>query len=173
MWKEIAKDWEKIPPDTYKFLFSQAKERYDEIISESESMTNKAVSLTTISIAALTAFVGYNFKVKPEACSVTILGALYLLNIIVLAKLLFPKNIIMKGSPPNEIFNDYLDNPQYLPEDKIAIVYYHELVRYQERMDIMTKKNKIRQAFYATAVCLTIAVSVITAGVILSVIYHP
>jgi len=173
MWNEIAKDWEKIPSDTYKFLFSQAKERYDEIISESESMTNKAVTLTTISFAALSAFVGYNFKVRPELGWIILLGALYLLNIIVLAKLLFPKNVIMKGSPPNEIFNDYLDNPQYLPEDKITIVYYHELVRYQERMDMMTKKNKRRQAFYAVAIILTISVSVITTAVILRVIYHP
>ncbi len=64
-WDDIAKDWETIPLESYKFLFSQAKEKFDEVISESISITEKSINLTKVTVVSMTGFVGYNFKLHP------------------------------------------------------------------------------------------------------------
>ncbi|MCU7551793.1 hypothetical protein OCK74_21915 [Chitinophagaceae bacterium LB-8] len=172
-WKDIVKDWEKVPVEAYKFLFSQAKDRYDEFMSESESITNKAITLTTITVAAISGFVSYKFTASPNKGFVVLLTFLFLGDLFCLGKLLFPKRITQRGSPPNEIFIDYLDNNELEEDDKTKLVYYHELKRYQENMDMMEKRNSVRHWFYGIALCLTIIATVITAGIILSTIYHP
>lgn len=174
-WKDIVKDWEKLPLETYKFLFSQAKDRFDEVISESVSITDKSINLTKVAIAALCGFVGYNFKVNPGLEWIVLLSFFFLIDLICLAVLMFPKGVVFKGSPPEEIFCDYLDNPSYTEDEKTTIVYYHELRRYQERIEKMNKKNSCRHIFYAVALITTILLTVLTAGVIISTIFshHP
>jgi len=171
LWNDIVKDWEKIPLESYKFLFSQVKERFDEVLSESISVTEKSINLTKVTVAAIAGFLGYNFKANPNIACTIILCILFLLDFICLIKLMFPKGVIFKGSPPIEIFNEYLDNPIYTQEEKITIVYYHELIRYQERIDWMNSKNNERHCYYGVALILTILVSVLTAGIILSTIF--
>jgi hypothetical protein len=172
-WVDIVKDWEKVPVEAYQFLFSQAKDRYEEVISESESITNKAIKLTTITIAAISGFVSYKFTASPNPSFIIILSFLFVGDLICLGILLFPKRIIQRGSPPNETFIDYLDNVELEEHEKTKLVYYHELKRYQKNMQIMDKKNGDRHWFYGIALCLTIVATVITAGVIISTIYHP
>jgi hypothetical protein len=172
-WDDIVKDWEKVPVEAYQFLFSQARDRYEEVMSESESITNKAIKLTTISIAAISGFVSYKFTENPNPGFVVLLSFLFVGDLICLGVLLFPKRIIQRGSPPNETFIDYLDNSELEEQEKTKLVYYHELKRYQKNMAIMEKRNSDRHWFYGIALCLTIVTTVITAGVIISTIYHP
>lgn len=174
-WKDIAKDWEQIPLEAYKFLFSQAKDRFDEVISESISLTEKSINLTKITVATVTGFIGYNYKNNPNMEWIVLLGFLFLANLICLVILMFPKGVIFKGSPPKEIFCEYLDNNSYIPDEKIAIIYYHELIRYQAKIDTMNTKNSQRQLFYGIAIILTVLSTVLTAGAILGTIFsrHP
>jgi hypothetical protein len=173
IWKDIVKDWETIPIGAYEFLFSQAKDRYDEVMSESESITNKSINLLTIAIGAITGFVGYNFTSNPSEAFIVLLTLLFIPNFIALGILLFPKNISQRGSPPNEVFIDYLDNNGLIDDEKTKLVYYHELIRYQTRLEFMNKKNSSRHYAYGIALVLTLLVSVCTGVVILSTIYHP
>ncbi len=174
-WNDIVKDWEELPLESYKFLFSQAKDRFDEVLSESVSITEKSITLTKVAVAAMSGFVGYNFKANPGLEWIVVLSFVFLIDLICLVVLMFPKGVVFKGSPPQEIFCDYLDNPSYTENEKTTIVYYHELRRYQERIDIMTKKNSQRQLFYGVALVVTILSTVLTAGVIVSTIFshHP
>lgn len=172
-WDDIVKDWEKVPVEAYKFLFSQAKDRYDEFMSESESITNKAITLTTITAAAISGFVSFKFSANPHLYFVLGVGFLFVVDLVCLVKLLFPKKIIQRGSPPKEIFIDYLDGTDLEDDDKTKLVYYHELIRYQDKMNAMNKLNGRRQLCYGIALCLTIAASVIIAAVILGTIYYP
>jgi hypothetical protein len=175
VWSDIVKDWEQVPLESYKFLFSQAKERFDEIISESVSITEKSMNLTKVTVVAMSGFVGYNFKVNPGLEWIVLLSFLFIVNLICLVILMFPKGVVFKGSPPKEIFCDYLDNSNYNNEEKTTIVYYHELIRYQERIDNMTNRNGQRHLFYGVALILTVLSTVLTAGMIISTIFpnHP
>ena len=171
LWKDIVKDWENVPLESYKFLFGQAKERFDEVLSESVSITEKSINLTKVTIATLLGFVGYNFKVNPGFGWIVILSLLFLINLIFLGILMFPKGVIFKGSPTVEIFCEYLDNSNYTKDEKIIIVYYHELRRYQERIDKMIKKNSQRHIFYGSGLILTLVLIILTASAILSTIF--
>lgn len=167
-WDTIAQNWDTIPEETYKFLFSQAKERYDEIMSESQAITEKSLNLAKITLGALTGFVGYNLSLQIDLAWVIILSLFYVVNLFCLSVLLFPKNIVFRGSPPNELFCNYLDNPEYNDGDKKRIVYYHELIRYQDRIDTISKKNGARQGYYASSLILTIITATATALIIIS-----
>jgi Mg2+ and Co2+ transporter CorA len=171
IWDDIVKDWESVPLETYKFLFSQAKDKYDEIISESISITEKSINLTKVIVVSMTGFVGYNFKTHPGLEWIIVLSFLFLIDFILLVILMFPKSVIFKGSSPDEIFCEYLDNPSYSQDEKTFIVYYHEIRRYQERINVMIMRNNQRQYFYGTSLILTILCTVLTVGVILSTIF--
>jgi hypothetical protein len=174
MWQDIAKDWENIPLETYQFIYSQAKERFDEVHSESESITQKAFTLTSLTVGAVSGFVAYNLKTTPNAMWIVLLSFLFVGNVFCLIKLLFPKGVVLKGSPPTEIFNDYLDNSDLNQEEKKIVVYYHELVRYQERIELMTARNSRRHLFYGISLSLTALTIIITVGAVVSTIYsHP
>lgn len=175
IWKDIVKDWEKIPLESYKFLFNQAKDRFDELLSESVSITEKSIGLTKVIVASMLGFVGYNFKANPGLGWIFLLVILFVIDLIILVILMFPKGVVFRGSPPQEIFCEYLDNPGYDEKEKTTIVYYHELRRYQERIELMTKKNTQRQRFYGIALVFTVLLTVLTACVILRTIFshHP
>jgi len=169
-WDKICKDWENIPLESYKFLFNQAKDRYDEIISESISITEKSINLTKLAVTILSGFVAYNFKVKPGPEWIVILSFFFLIDLLCLIVLMFPKGVIFKGSPPKELFKDHLDNTTYSDDEKVIVIYYHELVRYQERIEKMNERNNQRQRFYGFALILTIALTCLTAGIIINTI---
>lgn len=172
-WKDIVKDWEKVPIEAYKFLFSQAKDRYDEFMSESESISNKAITLATITVAAISGFASYKFTGNPNHGFLIVLTLLFVGDLSCLGLLLFPKKILQRGSPPNETFIDYLDNGELVDDEKTKLIYYKELKRYQEKMNTMEKVNSVRHLLYGIALCLTILATIITGGLILSTIYHP
>ncbi len=141
-WDDIVKDWEKVPISVYEFIFGQVKERYDEIISESQSITNKAFDYLKITATAISAFTVFSFNKPPDRWIVIGLGIAFLIHLFCIRKMLSPKGVILKGSPPNEIFLNYIDNKNYTEEEKPKIVYYHELLRYQDRMNTMELKKR-------------------------------
>lgn len=169
-WKDIVKDWEKVSKETHEFIFSQVKDRYDDCLSESVSITEKSINLLKLSSGSLIGFVSYNFVVKPGLEWIIILGFLFLVNLILLGCLMFPKGVSFRGSPPNEIYCNYLDNSIYDENDKRQIVYYHEIVRYQARIDSLNKLNNCRQWLYGFGLVLTIANTLIIAGLIISLV---
>lgn len=174
VWPDIAKEWDKIPLTTYQFLFSQVKDRYDEVIAESESVTEKAFKLISISGAFVMAVVGLIVKTNPQLSFTVILAILYVVNFLCLIKLLFPKQVIPKGSPPNEILIDYLDSTNYDADEKNRAAYYQELIRYQHRMDEMSIRITERHKFYKVSLILTILNTAATIGIVFNTIYrHP
>lgn len=170
-WKDIVKDWEKMPIEAYKFLFSQAKDRYNEFMLESESISNKAITLATITVAVISGFASYKFIGNSNHGFLIVLIFLFLGDLFCLGLLLFPKNILLRGSPPNEIFIDYLDDTELVDDEKTKLIYYNELKRYQEKMNAMEKVNRYRHWIYGIGLCLTILATIITGGLILSAIY--
>jgi hypothetical protein len=172
-WKDIAKEWGNIPIDTYEFLFSQVKDRYEEVMSESESITKKAIVLTTITVGGFSGFAGFKFTSEPELHWVVLLCFFYVIDCLCLGVLLFPKEIIPRGSPPSEILINYLDDENLSETQNTALAYYQELRRYQDRIDTMKDKLSRRHKFYATALSLTILSIIMTSIVILTTIYHP
>jgi hypothetical protein len=171
-WTDITCDWEKLPIETYKFLFEQAKERYSDVMSESESITEKAFKLISISGAVAAGFIGFKFQQNPNLWLTIGLAIFHLVNFACLIKLLFPKEIILRGSPPNETLINYFDDKNLEENEKSKLVYYQELIRYQERIDIMTLNITKRQRYYQLSLILTLFNTATSIGIVISAIYH-
>ena len=56
LWKADVVEWEKISVDTYKFVIDQAKERLNEILEESQTITKRGMSILLSYVVALSAF---------------------------------------------------------------------------------------------------------------------
>lgn len=155
-WIDITKNWESIPLEGYKFLFSQTKDRYDDVMSESISITEKATFLFKIITTFLISLVAANIKFNNSINDIVMPLCLVALIMVVFAYLMLPKKVIFKGSPPKELFRDYIDNKSYNDNDRVNIIYYHELLRYQQRIDIMTYSNYKRQFAYSIVLIMSI-----------------
>ncbi|HYF04477.1 MAG TPA: hypothetical protein VEC36_13930 [Patescibacteria group bacterium] len=169
-WEGIVKDWENIPIETYTFIFSQVKDRYEEYMSESESITNKTFTLAAITVAGLSAFAGFKFGKAPNPIFFNVVMLVYGVNILCIFNLIFPKSIIQRGSPPKSIFKDYLDDPLYEGDEKTKLAYYMELRKYQDRMDVMDERLTTRKYVYVFLLLTTMASIVLTAIFIRSTI---
>lgn len=172
IWSDIIKDWEKLPIEAYKFLFEQVKERYSDIMSESESITSKSFKLISISGAVVAGLVGLKLQTNPNICLIICLAILHLCNFVCLIKLLFPKEIILRGSPPNEILIEYFDDNSLTDTEKVSLAYYQEFVRYQERIDKMQFNISKRQELYKVSLIFTIINTAASVGVVIATIYH-
>lgn len=167
-WDTIAKEWDLVPVEAYKFMFSQVKDRYDDILSESVSITDKSIKILTISIGGLSVLAGYFIKNNDVCLGALIpLGMFYFANFALLILLMFPKPVPLKGSPPKEIFINSLDNTTYVADDKISVLYYNELIRYQGRIDFLNSENNKRQENYRAVLVLTIICIVYTTIIVM------
>jgi hypothetical protein len=107
-------NWDKIPTETYKLILEEAKIRYDELLSQSENITGKVIQTILINSAIITWFANY---------------------------ILFPRKITLKGSSPKEIFGNELDlsgdikGDNYDEDNKIKVYYYHQVKRYNNRIE--------------------------------------
>lgn len=157
-WKNIVQEWQDISLENYKFIFERCEKRFDEILSESESIANKSIKL----LSAVVLSIGFFTTVKFDnlcLCLITFLFILYSVDIFLLVKLLFPKNIICKGSPPKEIFHRGIevapDNSPLTKEEKLVVVYYSELLRIQQGIDKNTIQNHNRHLLYMASILLS------------------
>lgn len=173
MWEPKINDWEKINLEAYKFMFDQSKARFEEIISESEVITERSIKLLTILVGFLSALTGLSLKTPPQSEYIWLIGLTSLLDFGLLIWLMRGKQLVLRGSPPKEIFKDNLDRQAYTQEDQVALLYYNELCRYQERIEKNKIANATRQAAYFIAVGLSVALYISTAAIIISKVYHP
>ncbi len=169
-WTPEIKDWDKVPLETYKFLFDRAEKRFEETLSESESITSKSIKLLTGIVLAIPFFIALTFT-KISLCFSLFFVLLYILDVVVLIILVFPKNIARRGSEPKDIYCEYIENKGYNEEDKKAIVYYHELKRIQQGIELNNNANGERIELYK--IVLILSLIIFSIGVMVGIIFHP
>lgn len=150
IWEADVKDWEKVSIDSYKFIIEQAKERLNEVIEESQAITKNGMTILLSYIALLSAILGYIFSTKLSGKNdaftilvVIMIAALSAYVFSLLFKLILPKDVFYKGSPPKEtFFKEVFEG--LTPEEGYKSLLYNELERIQDKIERMEDSNKRR-----------------------------
>lgn len=176
MWKPPIKDWEKISHQSYAFIFEQSKGRFEEIMSESETITSRALTLIGIYAGFLAGFLSLFFNDSTKKIVIwhpLLLGFLYIADIVLLISLLWGKRMVNRGSPPNEIFIPGIESSDYTEKDQLSFLYHNEISRYQARIDLNKEVNTKRHNIYTWVLILSIVIFIWTAICVINTFYYP
>lgn len=179
IWESDVADWEKIAVDSYRFVIDQAKEHLDEVIDESQTITKRGMAILLAHISALSGLLGYLFSDKSKlrhedsftivfACCIAVLS-IYTFGL--LLRLIYPKDVFFKGSPPREIF--FKETFDGLSEQEgLKSVLFDEVVRLQDKIERMGKSNKKRFLQYKTALKISLFFIAVVIFIIVKTIYN-
>ncbi|HYG17207.1 MAG TPA: hypothetical protein VEC12_15730 [Bacteroidia bacterium] len=151
-WKpDNINKWYNIKKEPYELIFKEGKERFEDLMSESESITNKSIKMLTAIVAvngALGAFIVD--KNLPLTFWLFILTGAFAIEVLILYKLIAPKKIIFRGAPPDKSIPIEFDSKD--DKDKqIELFYYHNIVMLKHSIDEMEINNTTRQQLYKYA----------------------
>jgi hypothetical protein len=171
MWKPPVKHWHKVPIDTYKFIYDEAKVRLEEQLSESESITNKSIKMLTAAGALFGFFIGFLLKDTINWYYLTGYGLFYLIELFLLYKLIAPKDVRWRGLSPEKSFQENLDSSEDAGY-QTQITYYTAIGIIQSNISFMAAKNKGRLDDYKNAMILLLALIIATVAFVVWVIAH-
>lgn len=161
-WKPPINKWYNVGVEPYKLILSEAKERFEDVIAESESITEKSIKILTALVGLISFFVGYLIKNDLFQTYIFILAPFVFFDVLFLYQLITPKEIVFRGLPPEESFPKQLDNPED-SEKQIELVYYQCVVHYQNNTKKMVRLNNGRITYYKIALILFFIVLAIIA----------
>lgn len=162
--------WHKVSIEAYQVIYEQAKERYEDIMSESESITNKSIKM----ILALTAFTGFilDFIIRNQFqvnVLVYCLAPIILCDVWLLYRLILPKHITNRGLPPDLTINKDLDDDENR-NHQLALTYYTSITLIQRNIYFMIDKNASRAKKYRYALTLFLIVFIASSAIVLNYI---
>jgi|RhiMetdeSRZDD1v2_1073273.scaffolds.fasta_scaffold13958_5 hypothetical protein len=171
IWKSNVTEWDKVSVESYRFIIEQAKERLNEVIEESHTITKKGMTLLLTYLTVLSSLFGYIFseKFKIPYSIITVLIALILAVFALyvftlLLALIIPKNLYYKGSPPREIF--FKEVFEDLTSDQgLKNLLCNEAERIQDKIERISLLNKKRGGQYKSTLQLSlifIAIAIFT-----------
>jgi hypothetical protein len=154
-WIPDFKKWYDVSKDAYIIINNEAKSRMEEVLSESESITNKSIQF----IAAIIAISGFFFKTFIDA-KIPLSNNWWLVVFFVIPSslfsiLLFPKEVRSRGFQPKEFIVENLDNKDDVGYQE-QIIYYNSIVNLQANIEFMMKKNTERAKLYKFGLLSTI-----------------
>jgi hypothetical protein len=161
--KKINK-WYNVSAEAYKIIYELATNRFEDVLSESESVTEKSIKMIT----AILVFVGFfttlliNEHLNKIYSNISLLawsGGFIFLVISLLVFLLFPKTIRNRGLSPKTSIIDGLDNEEDR-DYQTQITYYNAISQIQNNIDFMVDANKTRHSLYTIALILSILILV-------------
>jgi len=167
-WVPNFTKWYDVDVASYKFIFEQAEKRMEDVLSESESITDKSIKIITAIAAMFAFFVGFLIKKEISFGENYVPIFLFTLNIGCALFLLFPKKVRVRGIAPKILLPlRQLDNQ----EDKAYqehILYYSAIVILQDNIDFMIKKNAIRSIVYLVSLLLGLVLLIVGTGRIIT-----
>ena len=179
IWESDVADWEKISVDSYKFVIEQAKEHLNEVIEESQTITKRGMAILLAHVSALSGLLGYLFSDKSKlrhedsftiifACCIAVLS-IYTFSL--LLRLIYPKDVFFKGSPPKKIF--YKEVFVGLSEEEgLKNVLFSEIERIQDKIERMRKSNIKRFFQYRTTLKISLFFIAVAIFIIVKAIYN-
>ncbi|MFI5161711.1 MAG: hypothetical protein ACHQHN_10570 [Sphingobacteriales bacterium] len=167
-WTSKISYWENVSVDEYKFIFDQAKERFEDVISENESITDKGIKIATATIALSGFFIGIavqnHFFVNHRGFvyATSVIGVI---NILSVGMLLFPKKARKRGLSPDIATTDEFDNE----DDKgyyLQKLYYNSIAILQNNIDLTIIANESRISKYKIVlISFALFVAAVSAGI--------
>lgn len=168
--------WYNVDVEAYKIFHELAKEKFEDVSQESESITNKSFKM----IGALAAFTGFligvistaNFIEGKNFIIVVSTILIIISDAILLYLLVVPKGIIQRGiSPELSIVKDF-DSPDD-KEYQVQLAYYTAISLLQDNIDIMRGRNKNRINLYRWSLNVSLLLILFIAYIATSILTHP
>lgn len=149
--------WYKIKKETYELIYKQVSERYEDILSESESITNKSIKIAYSFPIILTFIYNYLLKDIQANFAMWLILMLSVLNFYLLFKLMFPKNVISRGLNLKTCIDEEIlqsDNIDYQEQ----FVYYKIITSTQRKTEDMRAFNSLRHRLYKRMLLITFSI---------------
>ena len=152
-WMPPIKKWYNVKKGAYALIHKEAKERLEDVLSESESITNKSIKMITALAAFLGFFIGLVVNNKWQIGYLSVFFIIVLVDAIMLYILIAPKYVKWRGlSPKISIPNNFdADEDKEFQEE---MIYYTSIVVLQDNIDFMLKRNNERASLYKWALLL-------------------
>lgn len=160
-WYPDFKKWYKIDIAAYKFVFEQAEKKMDDVLSESESITNKSIRMVTAVATMFTFFIGVLIQKNIAIGYNVIFIIVFIVNVTGILFLIFPKEVRGRGVSPRILLPKNID----AEEDEIyqeQMIYYSGIVILQDNINFMVEKNTNRAKWYL--VWLIVALILLVSG---------
>jgi len=179
LWESDVVDWEKIGFDAYKFVIEQAKERLAEVIKESHAVTKSGMTILLCYIATLSGLSGYVFSEKfsiTHETDLTIILAILIAPLSIYAfsllfKLIYPRDVFFKGSPPKEIlFKEIFEG--MTEQEGLKNILLNEIERIQDKIEKLGKSNKKRFSQYRRTLKISLFFIAIVIFIIVQTVYN-
>lgn len=154
-WKPDFEKWYNVNKDAYKFIFSQAEKKLEDVLSESESITNKSIKLVTAVVAMFAFFVGFLIQKNIPIGYNSIFIILFIINVGGVLFLIFPKEVKGRGFVPSELLPERLDSPDD-KEYQEEMLYYSAIVKLEDDIQSMRQKNSGRANIYLASLILAL-----------------
>ena len=160
-WKPDFEKWYNVNKEAYKFIFEQAEKKLNDVLSESESITDKSIKMATAVVAMFAFFVGFLIQKKVPIGYNSTFIFLFVVDVCAIIYLIFPKEVRGRGLAPKILIPPKLDDK----EDKdfqSEMLYYRAITTLQDNIDFMRNKNSCRANVYL--VCLIMALVLFCVG---------
>lgn len=176
-WKpDFEKNWSKIDLDSYRFIIQQAEKNFDEIISESESITNKSIKILTFNSILFSFYFSYLTKLNNYSLNgieLVIPLILFLVIVFIVLKLMFPKCIRLKGFSPKDLLSNASNLDSIEDENfQLHILYYITIVKLENNIFFMKTMNTFRAKFYKKSIIVSVF-QLILMMIIFIILNHP
>lgn len=144
---DFKKTWYKVNKEAYKIIVTEAKEKMEDTLSESESITNKSIKMITALVVMFGFYIGFFVQnhLKFDS-SIPFLLPFFIIGCGIIY-LIFPKKIRGRGFEPKELIPKELDAEED-KEYQEEILYYALIEKLQEDIDFMNNKNMHRARIY-------------------------
>ncbi|MES2427036.1 MAG: hypothetical protein V4560_08675 [Bacteroidota bacterium] len=158
--KQKIDKWYNVNVDTYKVVYDLALSRFEDVLSESESVTEKSIKMIT----AIIVFVGFfatilvNDHLSQLLSHIPLIawsGGFIFIVLCLLVFLLFPKRIRNRGLSPSTSIINGLDNEEDRA-NQLQLTYYNTISQIQSNIDFMVSANRSRHVFYTIALIASI-----------------
>ena len=146
-WYPDFKKWYDVNKESYKIVFEQAEKRMEDVLSESESITNKSIKMIAAVAAMFAFFVGFLVQKNIPIGYNSIFIVVFVANVTGILFLIFPKEVRSRGVSPQKLLPKNLD----AEDDKNyqeQMIYYSGIVILQDNIDFMIEKNTNRARWY-------------------------
>lgn len=159
-WKpDFERNWSKINLDTYGFIIKQAEKNFDELISESESITNKSIKILTFNSILFSFFFSYSkqfnhytsYRIELVMPLILFLGVVF-----IVMKLMFPKRIRFKGFSPKDLLSDASNLDSEDESFHLQILYYITIVKLEDNILVMKAINTCRAKLYKISIIMSV-----------------
>jgi hypothetical protein len=146
-WRPDFKEWYKVNKEAYRIVFEQAEKKMDDVISESESITNKSIKMVVAVTSMFAFFIGFLVQKKIPIGYNSVFFILLVINVTGILFLIFPKEVRGRGLSPKILLPKNLDSEGDIKYQE-EMIYYSGIVIIQDNIDFMIEKNSIRAKWY-------------------------